>query len=91
MLDIERIVEELKRERDRLTQAIAALEDQPPKAEAATVAGPGQINRRKRKRTGPTPEGRKRLSDLMKERWAKARKKGLKGHLYKPGRARRLA
>jgi hypothetical protein len=90
-LDIERIIEELKRERDRLTQAIAALEGQPPKAEAVTIAAPRQVDRPKRKRTGPTPEGRKRLSDLMKKRWEKARKKGLKGHLYKPGPPRRLS
>jgi acyl-CoA thioesterase FadM len=90
MLDIETIVEELKRERDRLSQAIAALEGQPPKAEASVVAGSVhvQVNRRKRKRTGLTPEGRERLSEMMKKRWEKARKKGLKGHLYKSGPAR---
>jgi len=87
-LDIETIVKELKRERDRLSQAIAALEGQPPKAEASVIAGSVQVNRRKRKRTGLTPEGRERLSEMMKKRWEKARKKGLKGHLYKSGMAR---
>jgi len=90
-LDIETIVEELKRERDRLSQAIAALEGQPPKAEAGRVAGPGQVDRGTRTRVGLTPEGRKRLSDVMKKRWTEARKKGLKGHLYKSRLARRLS
>jgi hypothetical protein len=91
MLNIEGIVEELKRERDRLNQAIIALEGQPLKAEAAVAAGPAQVNRRKRRRAGITPEGRKRLSEMMKKRWEKARKKGLKGHLYKSRQARRLS
>jgi hypothetical protein len=81
MLDRERIVVELKMERDRLSQAIAALEGQSPKAKAGGSTGSGQVYRRKRKRVGLTPEGRKRLSDSMKRRWAQAKKKGSKGHL----------
>jgi hypothetical protein len=80
-LDTEGIVEALKRERGRLSQAIAALEGQAPKVEAGRPAGSGQVKRRKRRRFGITPEGRKRLSDAMKKRWEKARKRGLKGHL----------
>jgi hypothetical protein len=82
-LDIERIVAELKTERDRLSQAIAALEGHAPKAKMGRPAGSGQVNRAKRKRAGLTPEGRKRLSDMMKKRWAEVRKKGSRGHLYK--------
>jgi hypothetical protein len=82
-LDRERIVGELKRERDRLSQAIAALAGQSPKAKAGRAAGSGQANRGKRKRPRLTPEGRKRLSDVMKKRWAEVRKEGSKGHLYK--------
>jgi hypothetical protein len=90
-LDIETIVDELKRERDRLSQAITALEGDPPKAEAARADGAGQANRAKRRGVGLTPEGRKRLSDVMKKRWAEARKKGLKGHLYRSRQGRRLS
>ena len=90
-MDIERIVEELKRERDRLNQAIIALEGQPPKVEKAMAAGPPQVNRRRRRQVGITPDGRKRLSEMMKKRWEKARRKGLKGHLYKSQRGRRLS
>jgi hypothetical protein len=78
-LDIQTIVKELKRERDRLSTAIAALEGTdlaltPRKSSAASnlAATP----RKKRRRL--TPEGRKRLSDMMKKRWAE-RKKASRG------------
>jgi hypothetical protein len=90
-LDIETIVEELKKERDRLSKAIAALEGEAPTAEAARVDGSDQDNRGKRTGVGLTPEGRKRLSDVMKKRWTEARKKGLKGHLYRSRLGRRLS
>jgi hypothetical protein len=35
--------------------------------------------RAKKKRDHLTPAGRKRLSDMMKKRWAEKRKKGAKG------------
>jgi hypothetical protein len=74
-LDIEKMVADLKRERDRLSQAIAALE-------AIATSGAG-IKRRaaaqrqagSKRRRRLTPEGRKRLSDMMKKRWAEYRKK----------------
>jgi hypothetical protein len=83
MLDRERIVAELKTERDRLNQAIAALEGHAPNASASRAGGSGQANRKKRKHVGITSAGRKRLSDMMKKRWAEVKKKGSKGHLYK--------
>jgi len=75
-LDIGRIVAELKGERDRLSRAIAALEGQPPKAAAKGSAVPNRAAGSKKKRGSLTPEGRKRLSDLMKKRWAEKKKKG---------------
>jgi hypothetical protein len=90
-LDVEAIVEELKRERDRLSEAITALEGEAPKAEATRADSSGQANRAKREGVGLTPEGRKRLSDVMKKRWTEARKKGLKGHLYRSRLGRRLS
>jgi hypothetical protein len=78
-LDTGRIVAELKRERDRLSQAIAALDGHSPKAAARTSAVPNRATRSKKKGDRLTPAGRKRLSDMMKKRWAEKRKKGSKG------------
>lgn len=70
-MDIERILSDLKKERDRLTRAIEALEGNRP-SRAVRTSRKGQVSRRKRKLT---PEGRKRLSDMMKKRWAERRRK----------------
>jgi hypothetical protein len=78
-LEIEKIVAELRKERDRLNQAIAALEGLAPRASAKRSAVPNPVIRGKKRRGGLTPEGRKRLSELMKKRWAERRKKGAKG------------
>jgi hypothetical protein len=79
-LEIDKIVADLKKERDRLVKAIAAL---------VGVGSPGTGKRRGRKpgpkasatagrrRGGISKEGRKRLSELMKKRWAERRKKGM--------------
>ena len=75
-MDTGRIVAELKSERDRLSQAIAALERLSPKAAAKKSAVPHRAAGSKKKRGHLTPEGRKRLSDLMKKRWAEKKKKG---------------
>jgi hypothetical protein len=77
-LDIGRIVAELKRERDRLSQAIAALEGQSPKATARRSAVPYRAAHSKKRGGRLTPEGRKRISEAMKRRWAEQRKKGSK-------------
>jgi len=73
-LEIDRIVADLRREAERIGKAISALlgsatggAKRGPKA--APEAG------KKRKRRGRlTPEGRKRLSEAMKKRWAERRK-----------------
>jgi hypothetical protein len=77
-LDTGRIVAELKRERDRRNLAIAALDGHSPQSAAQTSAVPSRATRSKRKGDRLTPAGRKRLSDLMKKRWAARRKKGSK-------------
>jgi hypothetical protein len=62
----EQILQQLKDERDRLTQAIAALEGATQRSYASG-----------KKRTGGggiTAAGRKRLSELMRKRWAERRK-----------------
>jgi len=76
-LDTGKIVAELRRERDRLSRAIAVLEGQSPKTTAKNSSAPNRAAS-SQKRKGLTPEGRKRLSDMMKKRWAEKRKKGSK-------------
>jgi hypothetical protein len=75
-LDLQSIVADLKRERERLSRAIAALEEtdsSPTTAKmAAASASSGSGNRQGR---GLTPAARKHLSDLMKQRWAERKKK----------------
>lgn len=72
-MDLEQIVASLKRERDRLDQAIKLLsgDSTAPRRAAPKRATPAG------KSGGITPEGRKRLSLAMKRRWAERRKKGL--------------
>jgi Spy/CpxP family protein refolding chaperone len=75
-MDLERIVSELRKERDRINRAIAALEEM---EEATTspkrAAAPIRAGRKAKRKQHLTPEGRKRLSDMMKKRWAERRKK----------------
>lgn len=80
-MDIHAIVKELKHERDRLNKAIAALDETElspaPRMShpAANLSAPPpeKVDRL-------TPEGRKRLSEMMKKRWAqKRREAGRKG------------
>ena len=79
-MDIQAIVKELKRERDRLNTAIEALEetDLPPTPRKASAIGNVPAPPAK-KRRHLTAEGRKRLSDMMKKRWAEKRKKASRG------------
>ena len=77
-MDTERIVAELKRERDRLSKAIAALDGDSLHSAARTSAVPSRAARSKVKGDRLTPAGRKRLSEMMKKRWAERRKKGSK-------------
>jgi len=78
-LEINKIVADLKKERDRLVRAITALVG----AGAATGAKRGRKPGRKaattkrKRRGGISKEGRKRLSEFMKKRWAERRKKGM--------------
>ena len=79
-MEIDKIISDLKKERDRLAKAIAALV-------GMGTAGNGRRRGRKpgtkmasgkgKRRGGITSEGRKRLSELMKKRWAERRKNGM--------------
>ena len=75
-MDTQAIVKELKRERDRLSKAIAALEetDLPltPRTSSPAVTPPAPPAKRPNRLT---PEGSRRLSEMMKKRWAEKRAK----------------
>ena len=80
-MDIQDIVRELKRERDRLDKAIAAL-DETDSAPAPRMSSPATnlpATPSEKGHRGLTPEGRKRLSDNMKKLWAEKRKKAARG------------
>jgi hypothetical protein len=79
-VDIAAIVSELKRERDRLNRAIAALEgtDGARTASEKSLA-PTLVIRKAKKGHHLTAAGRKRLSEMMKKRWAERRRKGTVG------------
>ena len=79
-MDIAAIVSELKRERDRLNRAIAALEGTDVvRTGSAKSAAPTLVIRKAKKGRHLTAEGRKRLSEMMKKRWAERRKKSTVG------------
>ena len=79
-MDLDKLVADLAKERDRLGRAISALLGS---ASAALSGGktkkpvgrPKGTTNKKRRRGGLTPEGRRRLSIAMKKRWAERRKK----------------
>jgi hypothetical protein len=79
-MDTRTILADLKAELNRLNQAIAALESldgtataMPRATTPATKAAPKQAKKR-----GLTPAGRRRLSAMMKARWAARRKQAAK-------------
>lgn len=74
-MDTARMLAELRGERDRITQAITALEALDGKA----VRGPGRpksaaVAPTGKRKGGISAAGRKRLSEMMKKRWAERRK-----------------
>ena len=78
-MDIQKIVSELEREKDRISKAIAALVESASSSlttrksrGSGKVAAPGKG---KRRRGGLTPAGRRRLSEAMKKRWAERKRK----------------
>jgi hypothetical protein len=74
-MDTQEIVKELKAERARLDRAIAALDGANTSRAAVGTQGPASKGASAtRKRHHLTAAGRKRLSMLMKQRWAARRK-----------------
>jgi hypothetical protein len=82
-MNVQEIIAELRTETERLNQAIAALEgvssgQGTTKSRASiktvTAVKMRQSSTGKKTRGGMTEEGRKRLSEAMKKRWATRRK-----------------
>jgi hypothetical protein len=79
-MDTARILTELRSERDRIDQAIAALEALDGTVKHVAPRSPGRpkkgtppvSGRRKRMSVA----GRKKLSEMMKKRWAERKKAG---------------
>ncbi|HEV2174752.1 MAG TPA: hypothetical protein VGR71_14355, partial [Nitrospira sp.] len=72
-----KVVSDLKKERDRLSRAIGALLGSALSLGGKKRAGrPKGSTTKKKRRSGLTPAGRKRLSLAMKKRWAERKKAG---------------
>jgi len=77
-LEIQKIVSELEREKERIGRAIAALVGSASsilttrkRRVARKTAAPAE----RKRRGGITPAGRRRLSEAMKKRWAERKRK----------------
>jgi hypothetical protein len=73
-MDIQNILNDLKRERARLDRAIAALEEggaEPRRRGRPVGSGSGKS----RPRRHMSPAARKRISEMMKQRWAERKRK----------------
>ncbi len=76
-MDIEGIVEELRRERDRIEQVIGLLEQNlPTKVRLGRPPASAEAKLRSSRAGRLTPAGRRRLSEAMKERWAEKKRMG---------------
>jgi hypothetical protein len=75
-MDIQNILNDLKRERARLDRAIAALEEggAEPRRRGRPV-GSGSGSGKSRPRRHMSAAARKRISEMMKQRWAERKKK----------------
>jgi hypothetical protein len=88
------LLNDLKAERDRLNKAIAALESlNSPKGTGAGRGRPPatKVVPKPRRKRRLTPAGRKRLSEMMKARWAARRKKAGKPEVKKTRGRRRMS
>jgi hypothetical protein len=85
------VIKKLEQQRTGIERALAALREieGPAAAAPATVAAPGPGRPRKgRRKGGMTPEGRRRLSEALKARWA-AKKAGSSVSASAPTKAKR--
>jgi len=73
-MDIHNIVGDLKKERDRIDRAIAALEGLGSGRRRGRPAGSHTVSRRQRRHMSAA--ARRRISEMMKQRWAERKKRG---------------
>jgi hypothetical protein len=73
-LDLDKIVADLKKERDRLGHAITALLGSAMGTTKKRAGRPKGSTSKGKKKGGLTAAGRKRLSIAMKKRWAERKK-----------------
>ena len=92
-MDFRRIISDLRAERDRIDQAISAIEslgstnDVASHGRIATPhAGPRQFGRRRM-----SPAARKRISEMMKKRWAERKSKSTAARHMSPAARRRIS
>lgn len=85
-MNLQVIVADLKKERDRIDRAIAALDRISTNNGARATKGRARATRpastkahRSSRKGHLTAAGRKRLSELMKRRWAERRRKASNG------------
>lgn len=71
-MDTKQILSQLNAERNRIDRAIAAIEG----IHSDGVSRSASVAPRKRRRSRMSAAGRKRLSELMKKRWASGKMKG---------------
>jgi hypothetical protein len=77
-MDIQTLVAELTKERDRIERAIAALSDigTPARRPGRPVgSGAGKSTGGRTRRRHMSPAARKRISEMMKKRWAERKRK----------------
>ena len=80
-MDFHRLVQEIDSEISRLQQARALLVGEPakrgpgrPKARVTHVAVAAAAKKSAKRKRRLSPEGRKRIADAMRKRWAERRK-----------------
>jgi hypothetical protein len=75
-MDIQTILGDLRRERERLDRAIAALEGLGTgQRRRGRPAGSRNVSTAKRPRRHMSAAARKRISEMMKQRWAERKRK----------------
>jgi hypothetical protein len=86
-MDTRTILVDLKAELNRIDRAISALEglDGTGTLKATTASAQPAPAQPRGRRSGLTPAGRKRISEMMKARWAARRKKAAKPTSTKAG------
>jgi hypothetical protein len=75
-LDTDRIIQELKLERDRIDSAILALKGHSSERRLSTTTQPRKQSRGRRGPRHMSAEARRRISEAQKKRWAAYKKSG---------------